>query len=83
MGKNFDRVEYVVGCSQHQFVCDYEQIGVFQDAQGGECPKCGSPLKIKRIPGQEDYDRLRPSKGVRPHDPPKAEDGDEIILELE
>lgn len=83
MGKNFDRVEYVVGCSQDLSLCDYEQIGVFQDALHGKCPKCGSPLKIKRMPGQEDYDRLRPSKTVRFHDPPKAEDGDEIILEIE
>jgi len=83
MGKNFDRVEYVVGCSQHQFVCDYEQIGVFQDAQGGKCPKCGSPLKIKRMPGQEDYDRLRPSAPIKYPKYPKVDDGDEIILELE
>ena len=83
MGKNFDRVEYVVGCSQDLSLCDYEQIGVFQDAQGGECPKCGSPLKIKRMPGQEDYDRLRPSAPIKYPEYPKAGDGDEIILELE
>lgn len=84
MGKNFDRVEYVVGCSQDVSVCDYEQIGVFQDALHGKCPKCDSPLKIKRLPGQEDYDKLRPSKTVRFHDPPKAEeDDDKIILEIE
>ena len=75
--------EYVIGCSRGMFACEYEAIGDERDLKNKMCPKCGSPLKVIRMPGLDDYDRLKPSAPIKYPKYPKAEDGDEIILELE